>query len=125
MSDDELIDAIWDYLNACTRRRGHRRTAERFGVSRQTLWRFLVRDQAGRTLPRAVLNTVGGNVEALEAATRALISESPSRLRPAPAKRLSAGLHAALLYLCEAPLTTAGELAQTEPGSGLHAARPA
>ena len=112
MSDDERIDAIWDYLNALTRRQGHRRTAERFGVSRQTLWRFLERDQVGRTLPRAVLDTVGGSVDALEAATRALISESSSRSRPVPTKHLTDGLNDALLHLCEAPLTTAGELAQ-------------
>ncbi|MCY4374560.1 MAG: replication-relaxation family protein, partial [Spirochaetaceae bacterium] len=52
------------------------------------------------------------SASALEAATRALIGESSSGRRPAPAKHLSDGLHAALLYLCEAPLTTVGELAQ-------------
>ena len=112
MSDHELNGTIWDYLNVCTEKRGHRHTAVQFGVSRQTLWRFLERDQVGRTLPRAVLDTVGNSVEALEAATRALISESPSLSRPVPTKHLSDGLHDALLHLCEAPLTTAGELAQ-------------
>ena len=110
--DDELIDAIWDYLNASTRKHGHGRTAERFGVSRQTLWRFLDRDQVGRALPCAVLDTLGDSADALEAAKRTLISESSSGRRPAPAKRLSDGLHAALLYLCVAPLTTTRELAQ-------------
>ncbi len=112
MSDDELIDAIWDYLNACTRRHGHGRTAERFGVSRQTFWRFLERDQIGRALPCAVLDTVGDSAEALEAATETLISKSSSRSRPVPTKHLTDGLHDALLNLCEAPLTTAGELVQ-------------
>ncbi len=110
--DTELVDTIWDYLNALTRRDGHQRTAERFGVSRQTLWRFLERDQVGRALPRAVLDTVGDSIEALEVATEALIAETSSRRRPAPVKTLSEGLHDALLHLCEAPLTTAGELAQ-------------
>jgi len=112
VSDDARIESIRTYLRAHAWQHGHQRTAVQFGVSRQTLWRFLERDQVGRALPRAVLATVGGNVDALEAATRALISESSSGRRPAPAKRLSAGLHAALLYLCETPLTTAGELAQ-------------
>ena len=112
MSDDQRIDSIRTYLRTHAWHHGHQRTAEQFGVSRQTLWRFLERGQVGRALPRAVLDTVGGNVEALEAATRTLIAESSSARRPVPANRLSDGLHAALLYLCEAPLTTAGELAQ-------------
>ena len=111
MIDDERIDAMWDYLNACTRRHGHGRTARSFGVSRQTLWRFLDRDQVGRRLPRAVLDRVGGSVEALEAATRALIDAPVSRSRLPPTHSLSDELHDALLHLCETPLTTVGELA--------------
>ncbi len=103
---------MWDYLNACTRRHGHGRTAQSFGVSRQTLWRFLDRDQVGRRLPRAVLDRVGGSVEALEAATRALIDAPVSRSRTPPTHSLSDELHDALLHLCEAPLATVGELAR-------------
>ncbi len=40
-------------------RHGHARTAEVFGVSRHTLWRFLERGQLGRTLPRAVMSKAG------------------------------------------------------------------
>ena len=112
MSDDELNDAIWDYLNACTLRHGHQRTAERFGVSRQTLWRFLDRDEVGRRLPRAVLNSVGDSVEALVAATDSLFAESSPGSRPASNNPLGDGLHDALLHLCEAPLATADELAR-------------
>ena len=86
--DIERIDAIWDYLNACTQQHGHRRTAERFGVSRQTLWRFLDRDQVGRRLPRAVLGSVGDSVEALVAATDSLIAESSPQSRPASTESL-------------------------------------
>lgn len=110
--DDQLIGAIWDYLNACTMKNGQQRTAERFGVSRQTLWRFLDRDKTGRRLPRAVLGSVGDNVEALVAATDSLIGESSPQRRSAPTVCLGGGLRDALLSLCEAPLTTAGELAQ-------------
>lgn len=112
MSAPELIDAIWDYLDACTKKHGHQRTAERFGVSRQTLWRFLERDQVGRRLPRAVLGTVGDTVEALLAATDSLIAESLPHNRLQSPATLSGGLRNALLGLCEAPLTTAGELAK-------------
>ncbi len=118
---EDTLDAIWDYLNVSARTQGHQRTADRFGVSRQTLWRFLDRDQIGRRLPCAVLDSVGGRVEALEAATRALIAKPPSRSRAPSARSLSNELHDALLHLCEAPLTTAGELARLRrvPGSTL------
>ena len=115
MSDQQLTDAIWVYLSVCTHKHGQQRTAERFGVSRQTLWRFLERDQDGRRLPRAVLGSVGDSVEALAAATDSLLVESSPRSRPAATdspSALSGSLRTALLGLCEAPLTTAGELAQ-------------
>ena len=112
MSDQQLTDAIWVYLSVCRHKHGQQRTAERFGVSRQTLWRFLERDQDGRRLPRAVLSSVGDSVGALAAATDSLLAESSPRNRLQPPGILSGGLRAALLGLCEAPLTTAGELAQ-------------
>ena len=115
MSDQQLTDAIWVYLSVCAHKHGQQRTAERFGVSRQTLWRFLERDQDGRRLPRAVLGSVGDSVDALAAATDSLLVESSPQSRPAATDSpgaLSGSLRHALLGLCEAPLTTAGELAQ-------------
>ncbi|MCY3570168.1 MAG: hypothetical protein OXH19_02355 [Chloroflexi bacterium] len=91
-------------------RDSHNRTAERFAFSRQTLWRLLERDQAGRRPPRAVLDSVGGSVDALEATTRALIAEPRRRSRGPSTRSLNNELHDALLHLCEAPFTTAGEL---------------
>ena len=38
-------------------------------MSRHTLWRFLERRHVGGAVPSAVLNSVGGDVAALEAAT--------------------------------------------------------
>lgn len=112
MTDHEPIGAIWDYLDACAQKHRQQRTAERFGVSRQTLWRFLDRDQVGRRLLRAVLGTVGDSVEALAAVTDSLIAESSSHNRLQSPGALSGDLRYARLGLCEAPLTTAGELAQ-------------
>jgi len=54
--DDERIDLVRTHRRAHAWRKGHGRTAERFGVSRQTLWRFLERDQVGRSRPRTVLD---------------------------------------------------------------------
>ena len=109
---EDTLDAIWDYLNVSARTHGQGRTAERFGVSRQTLWRLLERDQVGRRLPRAVLDTVGDSVEALEAATRTLSAQPLSRSQPLPTRSLSDGLRDALFHLCEAPLATARELSR-------------
>ncbi len=62
MSDNERIDSIRTFLGTHAWRRGHGRTAERVGVSRQTLWRLLEREQLGRRLPSAVPDTFGGRV---------------------------------------------------------------
>ena len=59
-----------------------------------------------------MVGSVGDSVAALAAATDSLIAESPSRNRLQSPDTLSSGLRNALLSLCEAPLTTAGELAQ-------------
>ncbi len=50
-----------------------RKAAEDLGVSRHTLWRFLERGQLGRAVPSAVLDKVGKNKAAIEAATFELI----------------------------------------------------
>lgn len=112
MIDDERVDLNRTQRRAHAWRPGHGRTAECSGVSRQTLWRFLERDQVGRARPRTVLDSASGSVEALEAAARTLIDEPPSRSRTPPIPSFSCELHDALLRLCEAPLTTARELAR-------------
>ncbi len=57
--EPRLADAIGDYLRAHIERHGRKHTAEAFGVSRHTLWRFLERGQAGRALTLAVLAPTG------------------------------------------------------------------
>lgn len=109
----ELIDAIGDYLLAHVERHGHARTAEAFGVSRHTLWRFLERGQVGRALPRAVMAEVGDTPGKLAAATRALSGE----VRPAPLERprvprLTLALHETLLLVCETPFASVDDLSR-------------
>ena len=106
----DLERAIRDYVRAYVRRHGRRKTAWDLGVSRHTLWRFLERGHVGRAVPSAVLNAVGGNTAAFEAATLEIIIDLEG-LRPDPALRpLPKGLEEALLLLCATPLATVDEL---------------
>lgn len=110
VTDCALGTAIRAYVRAYVQRYGRRQAAHAFGVSRYTLWRCLARGHLGRALPRAILDTVGGSVAALEAATWALMAPVPAQ-RPAPARcPLPAGLEDTLLLLCATPLATVREL---------------
>ena len=116
--DPDLEDAIREYLRTYVVLRGIGQTTETFGVSRHTLWRFLRRSHAGRALPRAVLDTVGNRVEALEAATWAVTAVErlvASRPAPKPVRvpyPLSRALEDTLLLLCATPLATVDELSR-------------
>ncbi|MYA51944.1 MAG: hypothetical protein F4X89_00415, partial [Dehalococcoidia bacterium] len=79
--EPRLADAVGDYLRAHIERHGRKATAAAFGVSRHTLWRFLERGQAGRALPRAVLERVGPDFDAVDAATQAAARPPGSCLR--------------------------------------------
>ena len=108
----DIERAIRDYVRAYVRLHGRRKTAEYLGVSRHTLWRFLKRGHVGRAVPSAVLNSVGGSVRAIEAATLDIIIDLEG-LRPDPALRpLSKGLEEALLLLRATPLATVEELSR-------------
>ncbi len=108
----DLKRAVWDYVRAYAWLHGRRKTAEDLGVSRHTLWRFVERGHVGRAVPAAVLNNVGGNIAAIEAATFELIIDLEG-LRPDPALRhLRQGLEEALLLLCATPLATVEELSR-------------
>ena len=120
--EPRLADAIGDYLHAHIERHGRTRTAAAFGVSRHTLWRFLERSQAGRALPRAVLDRVGESQDAVDAATQALLaSPALAHEETPPPDYLPARLEETLLDLCATPLTTVSELASftREPASSL------
>ena len=120
--EPRLADAIGDYLRAHIECHGRKRTAEVFGVSRHTLWRFLERSQAGRALPRAVLDRVGPSLDAVDAATQALLARpAPAHEAAPPPDHLPARLEETLLHLCATPLATVSELASftREPVSSL------
>ena len=108
---EALEDAIREYVRLHQRRHGQKATAESLGVSRHTLWRYLERGYGGRAVPAAVLDSVGGSVRDIEAATLEIIIDLEG-LRPDPALRpLRRSLEDALLLLCAAPLATVDELA--------------
>ena len=108
----EFKRAVRDYVRAYVWRHGRPKTAEDLGVSRHTLWRFLERGHMGLAVPSAVLNSVGGNVRAIESARQQLIIDLMG-LRPDPALRhLRESLEEGLLLLCAAPLTTVDELSR-------------
>ena len=111
-AEQDLEREIRDYVRAYAWRHGRRKTAEDLGVSRHTLWRFLERGHMGRSVPSAVLSSVGGNFRAIETATLEIIIDLRG-WRPDPALRpLSESLEEALLLLCAAPLTTVDELSR-------------
>ena len=68
-----LDDAIRSYVRAYALWHGRPQAAQRFGVSRHTLWRFLERGHLGRSLPRAVTGAVGDDLQAIDAATEELV----------------------------------------------------
>ena len=108
----DLRRAVRDYVRAYAALHGRRKAAEVLGVSRHTLWRFLERGQMGRAVPSAVLGSVGGSVQAIEAATFKIIIDLEG-LRPDPALRhLRQGLEEALLMLCATPLATVEDLSR-------------
>ena len=109
---EALDDAIREYVRVHQRRHGQKATAESLGVSRHTLWRYVEQGHKGRALPASVLDSFGGSVKDIEAATLEIIIDL-EELRPDPALRpLRRSLEDALLLLCAAPLATVDELAR-------------
>ena len=120
--EPDLYDAISDYLLAHVERHGHARTAEAFGVSRHTLWRFLERGQPGRALPRAVMARAGDTPRKLAAATHALRGDT--HLAPRERRRarhLTEALQETLLLVCEMPFASVEDLTRLKrlPASSL------
>ena len=106
-----LDDAIRDYVRTYVLWHGKAKAAERFGVSRHTLWRCLERGRLGKSLPRAVLNEVGTSTLEVEAATWAMTAVRRVQRRAAANPRpMAETLEDTLRLLCAAPLATVEEL---------------
>lgn len=92
------------------RRYGLKQTAQDLEVSRYTLWRFLERDHTGRSIPHAVLESVGNTPKALEVARLILTYKAKQGGSDRVEHSLPETLENTLIDLCAAPLTTAQEL---------------
>ena len=126
-NEQALNNAIRDYVRAYSLWHGRPQAAQHFGVSRQTLWRFLERGHLGRSLPGAVVKAAGNSPESVNAATEELVNTArrqrkllretdgaPAKLeqRGPATRRLSEDMEDALRLLCAAPLATVRELAR-------------
>ena len=80
---DDLDYAIRDYVRTYILWHGRAKAAETFGVSRHTLWRCLERGRLGKSLPRAVVKTVGDDPVAIEAAAWAMTASRKLQRRAA------------------------------------------
>ena len=110
-SGNDLDDAIGDYVRTYVLWHGQAKAAEKFGVSRYTLWRFLERGRLGKSLPRAVMKAVGEDPDVINAATWAMTAVRQVRRRAAARRQpLAETLEDTLRLLCAAPLSTVEEL---------------
>ena len=122
----DLRRAVRGYVRAYASLHGRRKAAEDLGVSRHTLWRFLERGHTGRSVPSAVLNSVGeercGRLRRPH-----LRSSSTWRAygRTLRFVHLRQSLEEALLLLCATPPATVEELSRFGRIPSLHAPRPA
>ena len=108
---DDLDYAIRDYVRTYALWHGRAKAAETFGVSRHTLWRCLERGRLGKSLPRAVIKTVGEAPGVIEAAAWAMTASRQIRRRAtANPQPLAETLEDTLRLLCAAPLATVEEL---------------
>ena len=106
----DLVRYIRDFVLYHVRWRGRQRTAEAFGVSRQTLWRYLEYGHDGSTVPSAVMRSVGGSIKGLEESWLGLRGERPLPELDVSELPLSDGLEDTLLLVCATPLASAEEL---------------
>ena len=106
-----LDDAIRDYVRTYVLWHGRAKAVEKFGVSRHTLWRCMKQGRLGKSLPRAVIGTVGDDSDVINSATWAMTAVRRVRCRAAPnPKPLAETLEDTLRLLCAAPLATVEEL---------------
>ena len=109
--DTTAIDAIRDYLHLHARRHGRQRTAERFGVSRSTLWRFLWTEHVSPRLVAAVTTEFGDSVEKLSWATKRLNESRMPIAASVTRRQLTSADAETVEIVCHTPLATVDELA--------------
>ena len=109
-AENDLDCAIRDYVRTYVLWHGRAKAAEKFGVSRHTLWRCLERGRLGKTLPRAVVKAVSDDPEAIAAASWAMTAVRQIQRQGAASKPLAQTLEDTLRLLCAAPLATVEEL---------------
>ncbi len=107
----EQIEAVREYLRTRAWRRGVQRTADRYGVSRSTLWRFLWTEHVSPKLVTAVTADVSASSWELRRAAERLRPLSgaagANRLRP----RLTSADKQTVELLCHTPLAKVDEMA--------------
>lgn len=107
----EQIEAVREYLGTRAWRRGAQSTADRYGVSRSTLWRFLWTEHVSPTLVAAVTAEAGGSTWELRLAAKRLrpLSGAAGANRPRP--RLTSADKQTIEAPCHTPLATVDEMA--------------
>ena len=109
-TEDDLDNAIRDYVLTYALGHGRPQAARHFGVSRHTLWRFMERGHPGRTLPKAVVETIGDNPDAIATAAWAMTASRQVLRTTAGSRPLAETLEDTLRLLCAAPLAMVEEL---------------
>ncbi|MDE2891767.1 MAG: replication-relaxation family protein, partial [Chloroflexota bacterium] len=107
----EQIEAGREYLGTRAWRRGVQRTADQYGVSRSTLWRFLWTEHVSPKLVATVTAEVGGSPWELRQAAERLrpLNGATGANRPRP--RLTGADKQTIELLCHTPLATVDEMA--------------
>ena len=107
----EQIEAIREYLRTLAWRRGVQRTADCFGVSRSTLWRFLWTEHISPKLVAAVTAEVGASTWELRQADERLRPQCGVAGAHGPRPRLTSADKQTIEALCHTPLVTIDEMA--------------
>ena len=107
----EQIEAVREYLRTRAWWRGVQRTADQYGVSRSTLWRFLWTEHVSPKLVAAVTADAGASPWELHRAAERLRSLNGAAEANRPRPRLTSADEQTIEALCHTPLATVDEMA--------------
>ena len=105
----EQIHAVREYLRTRAWRRGAQPTADEYGVSRSTLWRFLWTEHVSPKLVAAVTADIGASTWELRQAAERL--HPPRGTAGVNRLRLTSADKQTIELLCHTPLATVDEMA--------------